>query len=1068
MEIIRSKAVGFNAQKYSYTRILSWMLNHPKTIFGTLALITIVLGLQIPHLILRFSIYDLIIEKTPETRSYHRHVISFGPDEIIRIVFKTHNIYYPTVFNKIDHVAKALARIPGVEEVISLPHMKRAIELSSSMNLDRFRQVADKIELFQNHLIFGNGKVTSVILILAKGVDRNAVVKQATELLKQEKIGTAAYMTGRPFFNHIFGRLIQREFFLFALLFFFLSALTLFLLQRNIASVVLIFSCIFLSLIWTLGLMALLELPLSLLTFIALMFLLGVQITYCLNVIAICTDAYKTATTNTEAVIIGFSRVPLPLILSVAITLFGLLSFLFNPIDVINEFGIFIYIGMLIFLFLIFTFLPVGLLIFPISDINTRFVKDSKTSWPHHLTNLISLKQNHRRFVVPVFFIITIICLVGIIRINIETNPLEIFKLKSRIVKKDNEIHQNFPKNFPIRIALKAPDNNFFLDPLNVKKIDHLQNFIESLPGVNQTLSFADYIKLSNYTINGFHPEDYSIPKDSLEMVKLADSSKNVLSKKALQTYMNPDFSKAHIVVFTQLTNSNQIDQICEAVWNHTDKSAFLDFKVDFTGIGMAISTGAVYLTYGQFKSLGLTLIMVFGILWFLLISLKVSMIAMVPIIFPIIFTFGLVCWFGMEITMFTNLIATIAVSLAVGNVMHYIVRYHCEFKKDLDYSRAMQVTIDSVGSPIIYGTVSVGVGFSILYFSNFIPFSVFGLMMILTMLATLFTNLLLLPIFLRKFELVTMWDLFRLKLGKSPDINSPLFNGLSTHQIRSILMAGTLQKLTPREVLFQKGDKSDTMYAIVSGSIDIINFHRYEDTSGVHEIQKVVNQLYSGDVVGEMGFFRSTRRSATAVAIENTELLQINWSIIRRLQWLYPLIAQKFFINLMGIICDRLEKMTNTLCDQSLIDDLTGLFNKKGFTQLLNTETRRAQRYHEELAICLICLDLKDKISSADPKTTKVMIRTVCQMLSSEIRRTDILSRIDANTFAMVAPKTSKSQANILCQRLNQVLHRNLLCFSTPNMEVRLAVTNLICDKKETAMDFLERGISKLQSAQE
>jgi GGDEF domain-containing protein len=112
--------------------------------------------------------------------------------------------------------------------------------------------------------------------------------------------------------------------------------------------------------------------------------------------------------------------------------------------------------------------------------------------------------------------------------------------------------------------------------------------------------------------------------------------------------------------------------------------------------------------------------------------------------------------------------------------------------------------------------------------------------------------------------------------------------------------------------------------------------------------------------------------------------------------------------------------------------------------------------------------LDLRDKITSANPKTTEVMIRTVCQMLSSEIRRTDILSRIDTNIFAMAAPKTSKSQAKILCKRLDQVLHRNLLGFGSPSLKVQLAVTNLIRDKKETAMDFLERSISGLQSAQE
>ena len=1068
MEEIRSGTISFKTRKYSYTRILFWMLNHPKAILGTFLLITIFLGLKIPGLSLRFSIYDLIIEKLPETRAYHRHLAAFGSEDVIRINFKTHNIYYPTVFNTIDQVAKALARISGVAEVISLPHIKKAIESSSPMNLDRFREVVEPMEVFKNYLISRNGKETSVILVLKNGTNQNDVIQQTTELLDKMKIGPAAYLSGMPFFNYFLGRLIHRDFFLIPLLIILISIITLFLLLQNVMSVVLIFTCVALAQIWTLGLMSLFNLPLSLFSFIALIFLLGIQTTYALNVVTNCMDAYNTTTTRAEAVRIGYSRAPLPLILSVITTLFGLTSFLFNPIHAINEFAIFIFIGMFIFLFLVFTFLPLVISIYPSPNRHDETVKTLKNSWPHRLTDLLSVKQRRRWYVVPTLITMATICLIGLIRLKVETNPLKIFEVKNRSLKIEDDIHQNFSKNFPICITLKAPNNKYILDPLNIKKIDNFQNFIESLPGISQTCSFADHIKLANYTLHGFKPQDYRIPKTPLGLENLNNSLRSILGNNASQTYISRDHSKANIVIFTKLANSNQLEQIRQAIENHAHKSAFLDFKINFTGIITAMSTSGAYLTYSQIKSIAITLLMVFGMLWFFLISLKVSLIAMLPILFPIIFTFGLTSWFGIKVNMFTSLTAAVAISLTVGNVIHYIVHYHYEFKKDLDYHRSKQTTIENIGTPIIYGTVCLGVGFSILFISTFKPFSMSGLMMVTTMVGIFIANLILLPMLLHKFELVTMWDLFRLKLGKSPDVNSPLFNGLASHQIRSILMAGTLQKLAPREVLFNKGDMSDTMYAIFSGGIDIINFHRFEDTAGVHEIQKMVNQLYSGDVVGEMGFFRSTRRSATAIAIENTELLQINWSMIRRLQWLYPLTAQKFFINLMGIICDRLENVTNTLCDQSLIDDLTGLFNKKGFIQLLETETNRAQRYRDELAICLIRLDLKGKISSTNAKTTEVMIRTVCQMLSSEIRRTDVLSRIDTNLFAMVAPKTSKSQAHVLCQRLDQVLHRNLLGFGSPTLKVRLMVTNLIRGNKETAMDFLDRSISRLHCAHE
>jgi hypothetical protein len=73
------------------------------------------------------------------------------------------------------------------------------------------------------------------------------------------------------------------------------------------------------------------------------------------------------------------------------------------------------------------------------------------------------------------------------------------------------------------------------------------------------------------------------------------------------------------------------------------------------------------------------------------------------------------------------------------------------------------------------------------------------------------------------------------------------------------------------------------------------------------------------------MGFFRSAPRSATVIATSSVELLKINWKMVKRLQWLYPPTAHRFFLNLMGIVCDRLEHLTECFAEIKMLNDSTG-----------------------------------------------------------------------------------------------------------------------------------------------
>jgi diguanylate cyclase (GGDEF)-like protein len=492
------------------------------------------------------------------------------------------------------------------------------------------------------------------------------------------------------------------------------------------------------------------------------------------------------------------------------------------------------------------------------------------------------------------------------------------------------------------------------------------------------------------------------------------------------------------------------------------------DLTWDVTGLGIIVSASSDLLTKGQVKSLSLTVVLVFSIMFLLFLSSKVGLVAIVPNLFPIVINFGIMGWFGIELSMVTSLIASVAIGLAVDDTIHYLVRYNREFKRSLDDKLALTETIKHVGRPIVFTTLTIGVGFAILTLSSFKPTAIFGVMMVITMLSALVGDLILLPSLMLHVELVTLWDLLRLRIGKDPHLGIPLFSGLSRTQVHYILMAGALREYETGEVLFRKGDPSDFMYAVLSGKMDVVDpiFREHSDPeSGMH---RHITRLEAGDLLGEMGFLRAVPRSATVIGFEPGELLQVNWKMIRRLQWLFPPTAQKFFFNLMNVVCDRLEKSTDRLTQVTRVDDLTGLINKRGFVEILEREVHRAKRYEAKLALCLMRMDLKSANPELSHDERDRTIKYLAGILADHVRKSDTLGRIDTHMFGLVLPYISAQEAQQICERLWHSFGEETEEAAANQMKVFLSLVELSIEADETDPDFFGRATLELLRAME
>jgi diguanylate cyclase (GGDEF)-like protein len=252
-------------------------------------------------------------------------------------------------------------------------------------------------------------------------------------------------------------------------------------------------------------------------------------------------------------------------------------------------------------------------------------------------------------------------------------------------------------------------------------------------------------------------------------------------------------------------------------------------------------------------------------------------------------------------------------------------------------------------------------------------------------------------------------------------------------------------------------------MYAVLSGTMDVVDPMMVDgepDESGAH---RFITRLKAGDLLGEMGFIRSVPRSATVIATEPGELLQINWKMIKRLQWLFPPTAHKFFYNLITMLSDRLERSTDRLTEVSRIDYLTGLINKRGFVEVLEREVHRAKRYEANLSLCLMRIDSESANPELSYDDRDRMIKYLAGILADHIRKSDTLGRVDTHMFGLVLPYLSAPEAQQICERLWHSFGEETEEAAANQVKVFLSLVELSIEADETDTDFFGRATLEL-----
>ncbi|WGK70463.1 efflux RND transporter permease subunit [Candidatus Haliotispira prima] len=168
---------------------------------------------------------------------------------------------------------------------------------------------------------------------------------------------------------------------------------------------------------------------------------------------------------------------------------------------------------------------------------------------------------------------------------------------------------------------------------------------------------------------------------------------------------------------------------------------------VFFTGFIMDTSQGDLLMTTSFIKSIIVSVLIVFVLLLLIFRRLYVTLVSLIPNIFPIVMIGGIISFLDIDLNSFNFLMFPMVIGLIVDDTIHFFYTVVRRFDSSKNYKASIHVTLAQVGPALVETTVILCSTFAVFAFSKFQGLAYMGLFTVLVILMALLADLILGPI---------------------------------------------------------------------------------------------------------------------------------------------------------------------------------------------------------------------------------------------------------------------------------------------------------------------------------
>ena len=700
-------------------------------------------------------------DNDPALPFFQKHRKTFGYDnEFILVSLENKSgIFKKDFLKKVNEAGAELKKIKFVDETVSPVNLKKVsfqefgltqIPLLHYEKEDLYKEDSTYIYTapeWKNNFFAQDAKSLCIYLKSIQGISKlksdtlAAAIKKCIAKYDFDDV----HFAGRIFAQEVFLNKLQDQFFLFLVVSFIFISLLLWFFFRRIGAVLLPLSLIFLSIVFTFGIMGMIHKPIDIMAIMipSMIFVAGMS-----DVVHFYTKYSEEMDRKKEQTHIFkliYKEVAGPTFLTLISTVAGFLSLCYSGVKPIRDFGIFTSVGITIAFILTYTYLPAMLVLFPVK-------KRARGNGGHdaidkNMQKLFRWVIRNGKLVSYTTVVIILISGFGLTKLKNNQAILEDLPNKEPIKQDLLFFEKNFGGIRPLEIAVKIKDpTRSIWDHDLIKQMDLMERFIAVVYKPGFLASPASLVK----SVNLAYSNTYQIPADTESYnkdVKLLRKNRN---NKQVKQLVTPDGMQARFTAKVRDAGSAEIEKYNSMlkyfIRTNTDTSAF-EFTITGTSnlIDINNKTLITNTTQGLLTGIGVLALLTL----FLHRSLRMVFVFLIPNIVPLILMAGLMGLCGIELKSSTAIFFSIAFGIATDDTIHFISRFRLELNAGYSPLRAFRHTYFETGKAVFLTTLILLGGFVSLILSDFQSIYLFGLLTAITLFVALLSEIFLLPVLL-------------------------------------------------------------------------------------------------------------------------------------------------------------------------------------------------------------------------------------------------------------------------------------------------------------------------------
>ena len=744
--------------------------NRVAFIVGVL-LITVFMGFQIPKVEMSYEYSNLLPATDSAYLDYLDFHEKFGQEgNVMVFAIQDKDFYQLDKMNDWISMCDSLKTLHGIVALVDITH-------SFNLHKDTLNKKFDIQPIFPNHIkdqreldslvniienlpfydgtLFNKkkdiyGMMVSVSADVMNSPARVGLVKDILEITEHfsEKHNLQMHYSGLPYIRVVNAENIKGEMYMFIILSLLITTFILYLFFRSFRIIGFCLLIVLTCVSWTVGVMAMLSIKITLLTAMLPPLLIVICIPNLVFMINKFHAEYDRHGNKIKALQRMIQKIGNASFLSNLTTAAGFATFIVTSSQILVEFGITASIGITFVYLVCLVMIPCGFSFMPEPDSKQIKHLHNKTV-TGTLERVIQLILNRRNVVYGVAISVVILGIIGLTLMKSTGYMVDDLKETDPIRQDLSFFEENFDGLMPLEVTVDFGKPKQVLNLPNLQKLDKLSEELSKDEDISKPISLIEVIKFANQAFYNGKPSYYKLPTNMTKnfILKYASQSTGEIVGQA-NSFVDSTLQRVRLSFRVKDIGTKKMQEKEDKLYNIVEQYFPNDrYTVKVTGSSIIFFKGTQYLVFNLFTSLALAIVLIAFFMAWMFKSKRMVLVALIPNIIPQIITAAIMGYFGIPIKASTILVFSIAFGISVDGTIHYLAKYRQELQGTNWSIRSSAVlALQETGQSMIYNAIILFFGFGIFALSDFGGTVALGILVSITLLAAMLSNLILLP----------------------------------------------------------------------------------------------------------------------------------------------------------------------------------------------------------------------------------------------------------------------------------------------------------------------------------